>query len=64
MTKRYEFLYETDSQADDGYREIAGNTYEEAEREWAQQLASEGQSVRLIASQLIVPLDRASSGTD
>jgi hypothetical protein len=58
MTQRYGFLYKTDSPTDEGYREVDGDTYEAARREWAHQLIIEGQHVRLDASQLLLPLGK------
>jgi hypothetical protein len=49
----YGFLYETDDDDDDGYREITAETYEAARMEWVRQVTIEGQKVHLEAAQRV-----------
>jgi hypothetical protein len=64
MTQRYGFLYKTDSHTDSGYREVDGDTYEAARREWSHQMINEGQQCRLDASQIILPFGRRLAALD
>lgn len=47
----FEFIYETDSETDDGYRAIEAPDRETARLEWVRQVTAEGQTVRLDAIQ-------------
>ena len=49
----YGFLYQTDNDDDDGYREVTADSYEAARLEWVRQVVSEGQTVRLEAAQVV-----------
>jgi len=48
---KFQFLYETDSETDDGYRVVEAENREAARLEWVRQVTAEGQKVRLDAIQ-------------